>query len=179
MQNPVPNAPASPTLIHRLTSIIQRLEPASMFPVAQPLEVELGSGDGSFLVNFAKLHPGRNFMGVERLLGRLRKSRSPSPAAPASKMSPDCASSPPIFWNISCRPNPSPRCTSIFPTRGPSASTAKTVSSTPGSPSLPIKYSRPKASFISARTTKIISIKWRQCLRGEHHLWVLRKRPMN
>jgi tRNA (guanine-N7-)-methyltransferase len=73
MQNPVPNAPASPTLIHRLTSIIQRLEPASLFPVAQPLEVELGSGDGSFLVNYAKLHPGRNFMGVERLLGRLRK----------------------------------------------------------------------------------------------------------
>ncbi len=73
MQNPVPNAPASPTLIYKLTSIIQRLEPATLFPAAQPLEVELGSGDGSFLVNYAKLHPERNFMGVERLLGRLRK----------------------------------------------------------------------------------------------------------
>lgn len=44
-----------------------------MFPRPQPLEVELGSGDGSFLVNYAKLHPERNFLGVERLLGRLRK----------------------------------------------------------------------------------------------------------
>src|SRR5581483_6942276 len=35
--------------------------------------VELGSGDGSFLVNYARLHPERNFLGVERLLGRLRK----------------------------------------------------------------------------------------------------------
>ncbi|MDB6021422.1 MAG: tigr00091: trna ((7)-)-methyltransferase, partial [Pedosphaera sp.] len=30
-------------------------------------------GDGSFLVNYARLHPERNFLGVERLLGRLRK----------------------------------------------------------------------------------------------------------
>ena len=44
-----------------------------MFPQAQPLEVELGSGDGSFLADYAKLHPDRNFIGVERLLGRLRK----------------------------------------------------------------------------------------------------------
>lgn len=44
-----------------------------MFPRAQPLEIELGSGDGSFLVNYSKLHPEHNFLGVERLLGRLRK----------------------------------------------------------------------------------------------------------
>jgi tRNA (guanine-N7-)-methyltransferase len=37
------------------------------------LEVELGSGDGSFLAQFAAAHPQRNFIGVERLLGRLRK----------------------------------------------------------------------------------------------------------
>jgi tRNA (guanine-N7-)-methyltransferase len=61
------------TFIHQITSIVQRLDLASMFPQAQPLEVELGSGDGSFLANYAKLHPGRNFLGVERLLGRLRK----------------------------------------------------------------------------------------------------------
>lgn len=66
-------APAAPTLIHRLTSIVTRLDLAEMFPPARPLEVELGSGDGSFLVNYARLHPGRNFLGVERLLGRLRK----------------------------------------------------------------------------------------------------------
>jgi tRNA (guanine-N7-)-methyltransferase len=66
-------APPSRTLIHQITSIVQRLDLASMFPQAGPLEVELGSGDGSFLANYAKLHPGRNFLGVERLLGRLRK----------------------------------------------------------------------------------------------------------
>jgi tRNA (guanine-N7-)-methyltransferase len=64
---------ATPSLIYNLTSILERLNPAAMFPKAQPLEVELGSGDGSFLVNYAKLHPERNFLGVERLLGRLRK----------------------------------------------------------------------------------------------------------
>jgi tRNA (guanine-N7-)-methyltransferase len=73
MQESVPNAPASPTLIYQLTSIIERVEPSALFPAAQPLEVELGSGDGSFLVNYAKLHPERNFFGIERLLGRLRK----------------------------------------------------------------------------------------------------------
>lgn len=35
--------------------------------------MELGSGDGSFLVQYAALHPEWNFIGVERLLGRLRK----------------------------------------------------------------------------------------------------------
>ncbi len=44
-----------------------------MFPRPQPLEIELGSGDGSFLAQYAGRHPERNFIGVERLLGRLRK----------------------------------------------------------------------------------------------------------
>jgi tRNA (guanine-N7-)-methyltransferase len=44
-----------------------------MFPHNQPLEVELGTGDGSFLAGRAQRHPQRNFLGVERLLGRLRK----------------------------------------------------------------------------------------------------------
>jgi tRNA (guanine-N7-)-methyltransferase len=65
--------PAAPSLIHKLTSIIERLEVAAMFQSPQPLEVELGSGDGSFLANYAKLHPELNFLAVERLLGRLRK----------------------------------------------------------------------------------------------------------
>jgi tRNA (guanine-N7-)-methyltransferase len=65
--------PAGRTLLLKLTSIIERLETDKIFNETQPLEVELGSGDGSFLVNYAKLHPERNFLGVERLLGRLRK----------------------------------------------------------------------------------------------------------
>src|SRR5271167_2959878 len=66
-------APAGRTLLLKLTSITERLEADKLFPGVQPLEVELGSGDGSFLVNYAKLHLERNFLGVERLLGRLRK----------------------------------------------------------------------------------------------------------
>ncbi len=38
-----------------------------------PLEVDLGCGDGSFLLEMAQHHPERNFIGVERLLGRVRK----------------------------------------------------------------------------------------------------------
>ena len=34
---------------------------------------ELGCGDASFLVEYARRHPDRNFIGVERLLGRIRK----------------------------------------------------------------------------------------------------------
>jgi len=60
-------------LNYRLPSIIEPLDLAALFPKAQPLEVELGCGDASFLVDYAGRHPERNFIGVERLLGRIRK----------------------------------------------------------------------------------------------------------
>ncbi len=73
-QNSATQLPApSPTLLYQLTSIIDRLDVAQLFPKPQPLEVELGSGDGSFLAQYAQHHPERNFLGIERLLGRLRK----------------------------------------------------------------------------------------------------------
>ena len=62
-----------PTLIQPLTSITERLKLENFFAAPQPLEVELGAGDGSFLARYAQLHPERNFLAVERLLGRLRK----------------------------------------------------------------------------------------------------------
>ncbi|HYG23041.1 MAG TPA: tRNA (guanosine(46)-N7)-methyltransferase TrmB [Verrucomicrobiae bacterium] len=68
-----PTAPETPNLVYDLPSIVRRLDLGELFPVAQPLEVELGSGDGSFLLNYAKQHPDRNFVGVERLLGRITK----------------------------------------------------------------------------------------------------------
>ena len=37
------------------------------------LEIDLGCGDGSFLMEMAQEFPGRDFLGVERLLGRVRK----------------------------------------------------------------------------------------------------------
>jgi len=61
------------SLIYTLPSIVERIDPATLFSTDQPLEVELGSGDSSFLVEYARLHPEHNFVGVERLLGRLRK----------------------------------------------------------------------------------------------------------
>jgi hypothetical protein len=53
--------------------IMQRLDFVALFGNAQPVELELGSGDGSFLAQYASRWPDRNFLGVERLLGRLRK----------------------------------------------------------------------------------------------------------
>jgi tRNA (guanine-N7-)-methyltransferase len=61
------------TLIHRPESFVERLDLRQLFPRERPLEVELGCGDGSFLLQWARLHPQHNFLGVERLLGRLRK----------------------------------------------------------------------------------------------------------
>jgi len=68
-----PSCVQLPSLIWNLSSIVERIDLAAMFPRHQPLEIELGSGDGSFLANYSARHPDRNFIGVERLLGRLRK----------------------------------------------------------------------------------------------------------
>jgi tRNA (guanine-N7-)-methyltransferase len=65
--------PNTENLIVELRSILEPLDTDTIFPTVQSLEVELGCGDGSFLLNFAKQHPERNFIGVERLAGRIRK----------------------------------------------------------------------------------------------------------
>jgi len=51
----------------------RRLEFDELPGANAPLEVDLGCGDGSFLLGMAKHHPERRFLGVERLLGRVRK----------------------------------------------------------------------------------------------------------
>lgn len=40
----------------------------------RPLEVELGCGDGTFLVGMAQQHPERDFFALERMLGRVSKT---------------------------------------------------------------------------------------------------------
>src|SRR5688500_6881292 len=70
---PTPPPLEKPTLIHRVASIVEPIEINALFAKQQPVEVELGAGDGSFLARYAQLHPEHNFIGVERLLGRLRK----------------------------------------------------------------------------------------------------------
>lgn len=65
--------PPARSLIFRPSSITEHLPLAGIFPTPQPLEVEIGSGDGSFLAKYAEAHRGINFIGIERLLGRVRK----------------------------------------------------------------------------------------------------------
>ena len=53
-----------------------RVSHADIFPGAgreTPLEIDLGCGDGSFLLAMARHAPGTHFLCVERLLGRVRK----------------------------------------------------------------------------------------------------------
>lgn len=64
---------AEGALLYQPASILERLNWAAVFPLVQPVEVELGAGDGTFLMDWATAHPERNHLGVERLLGRLRK----------------------------------------------------------------------------------------------------------
>lgn len=66
-------ATAATSLIYDLRSVVERLRLDEFFVQKQPLEVELGCGDASFLAEYAARHPDRNFIGVERLLGRIRK----------------------------------------------------------------------------------------------------------
>lgn len=68
-----PQSAHGPSLIYDLPTIVERLDLRKLFPKQQPLEIELGSGDASFLIEYAGRHPERNFIGVERLLGRMRK----------------------------------------------------------------------------------------------------------
>ena len=51
-----------------------RLSPRELFTREAPLEVDLGSGDGNFALAMAQQFPERNFLAVERLLGRVRKT---------------------------------------------------------------------------------------------------------
>lgn len=75
--SPLPEpAAAAPTLPESLVlrpSILERLDFAAVFGREGPVELELGAGDGSFILRAAAAAPGRNWLAVERLLGRLRK----------------------------------------------------------------------------------------------------------
>jgi tRNA (guanine-N7-)-methyltransferase len=68
---PIVSAPEN--LLVQLETILAPLRLDELFPKPQPLEVELGCGDASFLAEYARRNPQTNFIGVERLLGRLQK----------------------------------------------------------------------------------------------------------
>lgn len=48
------------------------LTPSEIFGEDGLFEVDLGCGDGGFLLQMAEYYPERRFLGVERLLGRVR-----------------------------------------------------------------------------------------------------------
>lgn len=51
----------------------RRLERDEIFADSAPLEIDLGCGEGAFLLAMAQRFPDRRFLGVERLLGRVHK----------------------------------------------------------------------------------------------------------
>ena len=61
------------SVLVRPLSYVERLNLHGLFPQRQPIEIELGAGDGSFIAQWAALNRQTNFLAVERLLGRLRK----------------------------------------------------------------------------------------------------------
>ena len=50
------------------------LDPVAIFGRVAPLQVDLGCGDGSFLCELASRYPEKNFLGTERMVGRVAKS---------------------------------------------------------------------------------------------------------
>jgi tRNA (guanine-N7-)-methyltransferase len=53
-------------------SYLAPLEIEQIFGRRAALEVDLGCGDGTFLAALADSHPAHNFLGIERLAGRVR-----------------------------------------------------------------------------------------------------------
>jgi tRNA (guanine-N7-)-methyltransferase len=51
----------------------RKMDRSEICQSGRALEIDLGCGDGSFLMEMAKEFPDRDFLGVERLLGRVRK----------------------------------------------------------------------------------------------------------
>ena len=50
------------------------LDPLAIFGRTAPLHVDLGCGDGSFLCELAQRHPNKDFLGIDRLVGRVAKA---------------------------------------------------------------------------------------------------------
>ncbi|MBV8781215.1 MAG: tRNA (guanosine(46)-N7)-methyltransferase TrmB [Phycisphaerae bacterium] len=63
----------SPEVAVELTSgsIVMPLDFAELFNRDAPVEIDVGCGDGTFLVEMAAQNPARNFLGIERHAGRV------------------------------------------------------------------------------------------------------------
>ena len=63
----------SSTAIYIPPSWMDPLDWRAVFDHERPIELDIGCGKGSFLLGSARTRPDVNFVGVERLLGRLRR----------------------------------------------------------------------------------------------------------
>ena len=63
----------SSQVLYTPASWFARLDWSAVFPKRQSIEVDLGCGDGSLLLHWAAKFPERNWVGVERLKGRVMK----------------------------------------------------------------------------------------------------------
>ncbi|HEY2103320.1 MAG TPA: tRNA (guanosine(46)-N7)-methyltransferase TrmB [Chthoniobacterales bacterium] len=54
------------------SSIVDPINFFEIFNRDAPVEIDLGCGDGTFLAARAATNPERNFLGIERLIGRVR-----------------------------------------------------------------------------------------------------------
>ena len=53
---------------------VAAFDPEKIFKHRAPLQVDLGCGDGSFLCELAQKFPEKNFLGIERLRGRVARA---------------------------------------------------------------------------------------------------------
>jgi tRNA (guanine-N7-)-methyltransferase len=56
------------------TNYFAPIDLTDVFPRSGLLEIDLGCGDGSFLVDLAQNLPDRNYLGIERMYGRVRSA---------------------------------------------------------------------------------------------------------
>ena len=64
---------ATDSLFYCPESYVDRIDFADMFSAVQPVQIEIGAGDGSFLIQYANENPKVNLIGVEKLKGRIKK----------------------------------------------------------------------------------------------------------
>jgi tRNA (guanine-N7-)-methyltransferase len=67
------SSPARPSVIYTPANWFEPLDWSRVFVQDQPIEIDLGCGKGAFLFWAAQTQPHRNFVGVDRLLRRLRR----------------------------------------------------------------------------------------------------------
>ena len=68
-----PGSPIPASVLYRPVNWFEPLDWRAVFAQDRPLEIDLGCGRGAFLLWAAHTYPQRNFLGVERLLRRLRR----------------------------------------------------------------------------------------------------------